>query len=87
MKNQPIVTDEEGTYRWQKNNIVAFLMSTSQYDLNWLAINSRNLNFTDEDWAQFSQLHGYSVYGWMDLSYVSDEMIESAEADVKEYRK
>jgi hypothetical protein len=42
------------------------------------------MDFSDEDRAHFAQLIGYSLYGWADLSYVSDEAFERAEAQIED---
>ena len=71
---QQIVTDQSGIARFRKNKIVEFLLESSKYDLNDLAM----MGFDDEDWTQFAQLIGYSVSGWSTLSYVSDEDVKRA---------
>lgn len=77
---QPIVTDDHGTKRFKENAIVRFLKDNSSLDLNGLS----NPPFPREDWEQFAQLIGYSVSGFLDLSYVSDE---TADAVAKEMDK
>jgi hypothetical protein len=77
---QPIVTDDNGTKRFKENSIVRFLKENSSLDLNDLS----KLPFPREDWEQFAQLIGYSVSGFLDLSYVSDE---TADAVAKEMDK
>lgn len=77
---QPIVTDDNGTKRFKENAIVRFLKENSSLDLNALS----KLPFPREDWEQFAQLIGYSVSGFLDLSYVSDE---TADAVAKEMDK
>lgn len=67
--NQPIVSAAHGVLRFQPNAIVRHLLDTSAFDLNDLA----QLPFSDADRAQFAQLIGYSVAGWGDLPYVSNE--------------
>jgi hypothetical protein len=66
---QRIERDEYGVRRFVPNSIVVFLLDHGENDLNGLA----TLGFSVEDWEQFSQLTGYSVSGWMDLDYVSEE--------------
>lgn len=65
----PLVIDKDGVVRFRENKIVSFLLEAGPYDLNSLAI----MNFSDEDRMQFAQLIGYSVSGYGDLSYVSEE--------------
>lgn len=67
--NQPIVSVARGRRHFRPNAIVRHLLDTSAFDLNELAL----LPFSDDDRAQFAQLIGYSVAGWSDLPYVSDE--------------
>lgn len=66
---QPVVRDKHGTIRFRENAIVRHLLDNGGIDLNKLA----RLNFTIEDREQFAQLIGYSVCGYHELSYVSDE--------------
>ena len=73
---QPIVTDAHGVLRFKKNAIVEHLLDTHQSaDMNSLHC----MDFTNEDRQQFAQLIGYSVSGYGDLSYVTDEAYEAAE--------
>lgn len=67
---QPVIRDEHGVHRFRTNYIVNFLLLESKHNLNALA----EMNFSAEDWEQFSQLTGYSVSGLCDLSYVSDRV-------------
>ena len=72
---QPI-EDAGGFLRFKANAIVQHLLSTHlSCDLNKLS----RMDFTDEDRMQFAQLIGYSVGGYADLSYVSDESYEAVE--------
>jgi hypothetical protein len=69
---QPILEDELGTLRFRENEIVSALLEFSQekgMDMNKLSC----MDFSREDWVQFAQLIGYSVGGWEELSYVSNE--------------
>lgn len=72
---QPIVTDEHGTIRFKENAIVLHLLNHGGIDMNMLA----RLHFADEHRIQFAQLIGYSVSGFGDLSYVTDEVYAKAE--------
>jgi hypothetical protein len=72
---QPIVV-VGGVTRFKANAIVSHLLQTHPTcDMNKLA----SMDFTDEDRMQFAQLIGYSVGGYAELSYVSDESYEAAE--------
>jgi hypothetical protein len=73
---QPIYTDEHGTVRFRPNRIVRTLLDTGALDLNKLAV----MDFTDEEREQFAQLIGYSLSGFGELSYVSDETYQAAES-------
>jgi hypothetical protein len=73
--NQP-VENVAGVLRFKPNRIVQHLLDTHpNCDLNTLAC----LNFSDEDRQQLAQLIGYSVSGWGNLSYVSEEANDSVE--------
>lgn len=71
MKNptQPLYIDEHGILRFKANAIVRYLLDHGGIDLNKLAV----LPFTDDDRQQFAQLIGYSLSGYGDLSYVTDD--------------
>ena len=73
---QPLETDSNGVLRFKSNKIVRFLLDAGTYDLNKLAI----MDFSDNDWEQFAQLIGYSLSGFSELPYVSDETYEQAAA-------
>ena len=60
--------------RFVPNRIVELLLETSTHNMNSLALE----DFTDEERTQFAQLIGYSVGGFMSLSYVSNEDYEVA---------
>jgi hypothetical protein len=73
---QPLIVDPRGTVRFQENAIVRHLLDKGGIDMNDLG----RLDFTDSDREQFAQLIGYSVGGYSELSYVSDESYERAAA-------
>lgn len=58
--------------RFKPNKIVVHLLDHGPFDMNRLAI----LEFTDEDRQQFAQLIGYSLGGYSELSYVTDEAFD-----------
>lgn len=66
---QPLIKDEDGVLRFKANKIVRFLKDQSKFDLNTL----HDMPFSTEDWVQFNQLCGYTLFGWEDLSYVTAE--------------
>lgn len=71
---QPLYLDCKGIIRFKSNKIVEAMLELgrqgTKFDLNSLAV----MNLPDEDWVQFSQLIGYSLSGFGDLSYVSDKV-------------
>lgn len=71
---QPTYLDENNTLRFKQNEIVCFLLNTGEINLNMLA----GMDFSAEDREQFAQLIGYSLSGFGELSYVSDETYETA---------
>jgi hypothetical protein len=77
---QPIYTDEQGISRFRENKIVRHLLDNGGIDLNEIA----RLQFPNEDREQFAQLIGYSISGFGELSYVSDETFEAAFAMSKD---
>jgi hypothetical protein len=78
---QPLYRDADGTVRFRANQIVWFL-------LEWAKTYGMNLNvlaampFDAADREQFAQLVGYSLSGFGELSYVTDETFARAEAAV-----
>ncbi len=76
---QPLVVDEHGVVRFRKNAIIDYMLTAGgrgeKFNLNTLAM---RFEFSDEDRMQLAQLIGYSVSGYADLSYVSDESYDKA---------
>lgn len=66
---QPIVTDDDGVRRFKQNKIIGWLFDRGHIDLNRISFEE----FPPEDAAQLAQLLGYSVCGFGELSYVSDD--------------
>ncbi len=66
---QPLYTDENGTTRFKANVIVRFLLDAGPIDMNKLAM----MEFSADDRMQFAQLIGYSLSGYSELFYVSDD--------------
>ena len=73
---QPLIIDDLGIIRFKSNAIVRWLLDKGPFDMNQIAIKG----FNREDQEQFAQLIGYSHSGAADLSYMSNEVIEVAEA-------
>lgn len=76
---QPIVMDPHGVARFKKNKIVEYLLDQGEFNMNDIA----RIEFPREDRVQFAQLIGYSVCGFGDLGYVSDEDYEAASKEVQ----
>lgn len=77
---QPICLDESvgnesGVIRFQSNKIIRYLCDTGKIDLNALAL----IPFDDDDRMQLAQLLGYSISGFSDLDYASDEVVDEAD--------
>jgi len=72
---QPIEKDKSGTPRFKRNKLVEHLLDYGGLDMNDLA----RRDFPAEDRQQFAQLIGYSLGGYGELSYVSDETHCTAE--------
>ena len=60
--------------RFVQNSIVRMLLDAGPIDLNRIA----RIKFTQQEREQFAQLIGYSLGGFSELSYVSDEAYEAA---------
>jgi hypothetical protein len=74
--------DVDGRARFQSNLIVRHLLDTHpDLDLNALIVREE---FTQADWEQFAQLIGYSLNGFGELSYVSDETYAAAATAAEE---
>jgi hypothetical protein len=73
---QPTYLTDTGVLRFKPNAIVRHLLDNGPFDMNKIAI----LDFSREDQEQFAQLIGYSLSGFGDLSYVSNEVFEAADA-------
>jgi hypothetical protein len=76
MSNHPIQPLEviAGVLRFKPNSIVQFLLDQGPYDLNYIAAQ----DWPREDREQLSQLIGYSLSGFADLSHVSDQTYYAA---------
>lgn len=80
---QDIILDSNGTPRFRENAIVRYMLEMGKFggtfNLNTLALQQ----FSDEDRMQLAQLIGYSISGYGDLSYVSDESYSEVEGKIK----
>jgi hypothetical protein len=73
-KSKPMQPLVDG--RFKENKIVNYCLD-NKTDMNDIARH----DFTNEDREQFAQLIGYSLGGYSDLSYVSDESYYRAEEE------
>lgn len=76
---QPVGVDPHGVHRFLENRIVRDVLECSRisgYGLNEIAV----AGYTQTEQRQFAQLIGYSVSGYGDLSYVSEESCSRADA-------
>jgi len=71
---QPLEVDEHGVVRFKQNAIVRYLLDQGGIDLNQIS----GTPFSRQDRVQFAQLIGYSMGGFGDLSYVTQEDYEAA---------
>lgn len=73
---QPVIVASDGVHRFKKNAIVERLLEAGPFDLNAIA----RMGFSREDHEQLAQLIGYSVCGFCDLSYASEETKDASMA-------
>lgn len=73
---QPLIKDQDGRDRFKGNALVNYLLDHGGIDMNQLAMQ----DFPREDREQFAQLIGYSLSGFGELSYVSEETYVAAHA-------
>ncbi len=75
---QPLVITPDRLIRFHANAIVRWMLEQGRegkrFDMNLIAMQ----DFSVEDQMQFAQLIGYSLSGYADLSYVTDESYEEA---------
>ncbi len=81
---QEVTLDEHGTARFRENRIVKFLLDWGPFDMNELGNLFGNREEFREDEEQLAQLIGYSVSGFGDLPYASEDVINEADAQVEE---
>lgn len=80
---QPLYIDDEGVARFRHNPLICYLADRR---LNDLSITFPP-NEYKKHWSQLAQLLGYSIGGFGDLSYVSDEEYLEADAEVEKLRQ
>lgn len=72
---QPLQEDSHGVLRFKSNGIVRRLLDDGPFDMNTIAL----WDVSQDDRIQFAQLIGYSLGGFGDLSYVTDEAYATAQ--------
>lgn len=80
---QPLMRDADGAIRFKPNKIVRFLLDWATprgIGMNELAM----MEFSQEDREQFAQMIGYSLSGYSELSYVSDESYAAADSAARQ---
>ncbi len=70
---QPL-EDDRGVPRFKENKIIRWMLDTGKLDLNEVAMTG----FPTEDQEQLAQLIGYSLSGFSELSYVTDDTYDAA---------
>lgn len=76
---QPLEVDDKGVVRFKGNKIIKFLFDTGKLDLNEISAMVRAGMLPEEDYVQITQLLGYSVSGWGDLSTSPPDLVEEAD--------
>lgn len=76
---QNVIRDKNDVFRFEANKIVEFLLDNGGFNMNDLAV----MDFSNDDREQFAQLIGYSLSGYSELSYVSDESWDNCEQKIK----
>lgn len=71
---QPVVMGHNGRERFKMNHIICWLFESGRMSLNDTAA----LPVPVEDHMQLAQLLGYSIQGYGELSYVTDESYDAA---------
>lgn len=84
---QPIVRDALGVVRFRQNRIVRHLLDLcgekGLCDLNLIGVMAGQGHFSVDEQVQFAQLIGSSLSLLSEQSYVSDRVIDAAEAEAK----
>ena len=79
---QPILLDQRGKARFRSNPLVEWILEENRegrvVDLNRIAKEGWRDLWTDEDYAHFIQLLGYSISGFAEVGGVSDELYSRA---------
>jgi hypothetical protein len=87
--DRPIVDDGTGTLRFEENRLVRRLLDEASkrgFGLNELAAGSYDNEDFREEWQELSQLLGYSISGYEDLSYVDDDALDRVDKAINHTR-
>jgi len=80
---QPFVRDDRGVVRFKENKAVKAMLEVCRqhgFSLNEIATGG----FSKDDMSQLSQLIGYSLSGFHELSHVTDATARRATAEAQE---
>jgi hypothetical protein len=78
---QPVYRDQDGRVRFHKNGIIRRLVDTKVISLNMISQwHGTYPGISQDDVDQFWQLLGYSVGGYSELEFISDEAVKTAES-------
>lgn len=80
--DQPVGRDGEGVFRFKENRIVRWMLDQGRMGLRFDLSMVSACGFSSEDLMQFAQLLGYSVSGFCELYYVTNEAADRACAQV-----
>jgi len=83
---QPIGMASDGVIRFKGNSIIEDLFDSGALDLNEIGRRVRRGDFPEDDYVQLTQLLGYSVSGWGDLSTSPPEMVAAADKEAERIR-
>jgi len=78
------VMDEGGVQRFKVNSVLRYLVNSGIIGLNELQIAYSQNKFTLDDYRQFCMMIGYSVDGFLDLSFNQDLKVLNALNDTQE---
>lgn len=87
---QPMVTAPDGIVRFQENPIVRWMLEegnrTGMFSMDTIGAIAGKRGWTDDDQAHFAQLIGYSLCGYSELDYVSEESYDEADKKAEALR-
>lgn len=80
---QPIGFADDGAIRFKENKIISRLFEHGVISLNNIRVKVADGEFPEEDYVQLTQLIGYSVSGWGNLSTSPPEMVAAADNEAQ----